>query len=160
MKPRLLILWCALATTALASSKPIAVYFWTTDVDPPIGTVTDSHPCGSVVLLETTAIPRDADWLEHETVEELDLKGNVLRTWDVPIDYYPVGTNGDWLLMNFGSYPESTLMVSPAGVLELAQLVVEPELNHLYCPGDSAHEVCITHPNFSDRYLSYQPPCT
>ena len=160
MNSLLLIMCWALSATVVASAKPIIVYFWATDVGPPIGTVTDGHPCGSVVLVETAVIPKDADWLEYETVEELDLKGEVLRSWDVPVDYYPVGTTDDWLLMNFGSHPESTLMVSPDGALKLAPQVIEPELKHLYCPANSAYEICITHPNLPDRYLAFRPPCT
>ena len=105
-------------------------------------------------------MPIGEPWAGYESVQELNANGEVVRSWTVPPSYYPVGSEGSWLLMNFGSYPEWTLMVAPDGTFKLKEPAVEPDLYHQECPGNSKYATCMVNPSNPNRLFAYRPPCT
>jgi hypothetical protein len=94
------------------ADESVFVRFWPTKVKPPANVLVDDHPCGTALTIRATMVPRNVDWIEADVIHEIDGSGRILRTWRVPIDHYPVGVEGDNVLLALGSMPDSVLAVS------------------------------------------------
>ena len=139
----------------------IPVSFWPTDLTPPSGVEIDEHPCGQVLTIRTNVVPRDKGWLEAELIREIDEFGKVLRSWRVPIDHYPVGVDGDMVLLAFGSKPQSVMTVDMDGRIEIRHSIPGRHLESRECPSpydkDFYCSVISTDPV---RMLVSSPVCT
>ncbi len=136
------------------------VYYWGTDVPAPSGVLVDGHPCGGVVLLGTDVVPpQDLPWLKADTMHELNESGEILRSWRVPVDHYPLDLDGDNLVIAHGSSPMRVLRLTPRGTLEpLPQLPVPESIE---CPGPLAGTFhCIRIPQKPTHLLAAHSICT
>jgi hypothetical protein len=159
---RYLRVWLGLiGLTLVGIAQAVEVYFWGTSESPPPGVVVDGHPCGSVVILDVNQIPPDSAWLRADRVREVDASGNVLRAWRVPADHYPVGVEGDTLILAFGSYPDSTLWVATSGAVAKGPSPKQIALEHRACPasvGDGY--ACAVISQSPVKLLAYAPICS
>jgi hypothetical protein len=155
-------LWLLVIALSAIAAEPRYdwVYYWATDVPPPKGVQIDGHPCGSIVLLGTDSVPpRDLPWLRAETIHEIDQSGQILRTWRVPVDHYPLGLDGDALLIAHGSSPIHVLRLTPKGKLEPSPELPLPE--SLECPGPLADAFfCTRIPGKPSHLLAAHLICT
>jgi hypothetical protein len=150
-----------IALSAFAATPPYDwVYYWGTDVPPPNGVQTDGHPCGSVVLLGTDSVPpHDLPWLKAETMHEIDESGQILRSWRVPVDHYPLDLDGNDLVIAHGSSPMHVLRLTPKGTLEPSPRLPVPESTA--CPGPLAGTfVCVRVPQKPSHFLAAHAICT
>ena len=92
---------------------PVSVSFSGTDMPPPADAILQDGPCGPEVIVGVSSMPLGEPWAGYESVQEITPTGELLRSWSVPPSYYPVGTEGAWLLMNFGSYPKRLFAYQP-----------------------------------------------
>lgn len=136
------------------------VYYWGTDVPPPKGVLVDGHPCGGVVLLGTDSVPpHDLPWLKAEVMHELNESGEILRSWRVPVDHYPLDLDGDNLIIAHGSSPMHVLRLTPSGTLEPSPVLPVPQ--GVECPGPLADTFdCIRLPHEPSHLLAAHPICT
>jgi hypothetical protein len=136
------------------------VYYWGTDVPPPNGVLVDGHPCGSVVFLGTDSVPaHDLPWLKADTMHEIDESGQILRSWRVPVDHYPLDLDGNDLVIAHGSSPMHVLRLTSQGKLEPSPTLPVPE--SMECPGPLAAEFyCIRVPHNRSHLLASHPICT
>jgi len=156
---------CVVSLFACTKQR-VTVSFWATDRAAPGNVPVFDHPCGRSLLLSVSAIPRDVDWLEYDRVFEINPEGRILRTWAVPIDQYPVGVDGQDLLLAYGSSPETALRVGLNGALSTSSLSQRVPLEQIECPDDfrefedSAYAICAKEPGNSGALLAYEGPCT
>ena len=144
---------------ALVSAEAVQVHFWPTNVPAPATVVVDAHPCGSVLILQTDHVPQKP-WLQADTVSQLDASGAVVKRWRVPVDLYPVGLDGDKVVMAFGSEPDSTLRVGVDGTIEVAKGAPTTFPKHAACPRLQANRACVVVSENPIIFLQYSPVCT
>ena len=125
-----------LAGSLSAQAAPLLeLHFSGTRVPPPKGVrVHDDGPCGPVVVVRASAMPRKAPWFVAEEVQELDAAGKVLRTWRVPLDHVPVALDGDVLSLSVWSRSD-LITVTPDGHLGIRKDVPPGDLPGEHCPG-------------------------
>jgi hypothetical protein len=147
-----------IATIAMADA--IEVAFWGTEVAPPAGVELDGHPCGWVVLLETPVVPPDAPWMQADRVREIDAAGKIYRSWRVPMDLYPVGIEGDTLLLARGSDPIRFFAVDQQGHIRIPPNPHAEWLSTTSCPEQFKDFACVVIQDQPARYLAYSTVCT
>jgi hypothetical protein len=139
----------------------VEVGFWPTKVHPPKNVRVENHPCGSEVIINTNVIPKRVPWLEADTVQEVDSDGQVLHTWQVPIDYYAVGLEGTTVLLAFGSGPTSVLKVTLDGHLSVGEKVPHPLPRPVACPARvDTNYACVVVRDSPRRLLAYPIVCS
>ena len=147
-----------IATAAIADD--VSVYFWGTKVEPPAGVEVDGHPCGSVVILNTSVVPPDSQWMHADRIREIDADGKTYRSWRVPADLYPVGIKGDTLVLAHGSEPIRFFSVDLRGRIRVPNESPSNWLESVSCPDSFAGFDCVSIRKSPARYLVYSPVCT
>ncbi len=151
----------ALSLLGGCATNGVLVSFWPTDVKPPAYVQVDGHPCGHSLTIRTNVVPTGLDWLEPDLIHELDESGNKLRTWRVPMDQYPVGLEGDWVLLGYGSEDTTMLMVSVDGRIKVSPTKRLPTLEGVECSAPMNKEYfCVVASDSPRRLLAYSPACT
>lgn len=148
-----------------AQAAPLLeLHFSGTPVPPPKGVhVDDEGPCGPVVVLRVSAMPRKAPWFVADEVQELDAAGRVLRSWRVPLDHVPAALDGDVLSLSVWSRKDSMLTVTPDGRLGVRKGVPPGDLPGGRCPGATGQDDrwCVRIGQGADRHvLAYPPICS
>jgi len=150
-----------LSALSASASDGVWVGFWTTDVKPPDGVQVLDHPCGTALWIKTDVVPSNGPWLEADVMHEIDGSGKILRTWNVPIDHYPVGVDGDKVLLAYGSNPGTVLAVALNGRLSVIPAPPSRFLGRRECPAPFNEQffcdVLVAEPL---RMLAYLPVCT
>ena len=127
------------------------------------------HPCGVAVSALFSRIPDEEDPAYiAEVVLEADDSGEILNTWNVPIDHVVVGLAGDEVLLDW-PWNESALALAVATDGNL-RIVSRPSTDPTIrdCPsdlgfGDSAYARCFDAPDQGTgrrRLIAYEVPCT
>jgi hypothetical protein len=154
----------ALGAALLAELAVPGIYvsFWATKVAPPSGVeVSDEGPCGPTVTIKTNVMPREADWFRADSILEIDETGKTIREWRIPIDYYPVGVEGDKVLLAYGSSPQSVLSVDLAGRLTKVEAPPKQFLKDMECPAPhKEHRYCAMVSTNPVRMIAAEPVCT
>ena len=164
MKKSALIIFCVAALEGCVSGgSSVSVSYWTTEVAPPPYVQVSDHPCGRIVSIESSRVPANTAWLRSEVVYEIDQTGTILRSWHTPIDYYPVGVEGDELRLAYGSEPPEVLVVNTSG--RISGFINQPnrELEYHPCPKSFRaidQAACVVHTKSPLRLLAHAPPCT
>ncbi len=150
-------LFCALGSVGMAFS--VDTTYWPTKVPPPAGVKVLGHPCGKVLVVKGDRVP-DEPWLEADVVKQIGSDGEVVRTWRVPTDRYPVGLRGDTLILAFGSEPKSTLHVGLDGSLKVVPGAPKAFLSRAKCPKAKGDTYCDVVPGKPPIYLHSPEVCT
>lgn len=86
-----------LEAALLAEGAPDA-----SSIDPRVRELGD-RPCGGDALARVGRIPSEGDgYLVPDVVQELGADHRVTRSWVIPIEYWPIGLEGDRLLVTIG----------------------------------------------------------
>lgn len=142
-------------------SNNVVVDFWATSTAPPPNIDLGEHPCGFIVSLRTNQVPQDTPWLESEQIFEIDEIGNVIQTWNVPVDYYPVAYDGESMFLAMGSWPNRLLEVTKSGRLSYSPNEKRPKEALTSCPAQFSDEFyCVKLPPTFDRLFAARPVCT
>jgi hypothetical protein len=135
------------------------VWFWGTKVQPPASVTRDAGPCGEIVGLKTNVVPTKP-WLMADTIRQLNSSGDVVRRWRVPIDHYPVGLDGDSVVLAYGSEPGSTLRVDTKGRIKRVPGAPKVYPKNASCPSRKGSVSCVVVSEKPLVYLEYTPVCT
>lgn len=151
----------ALVGLAACASKGASISFWPTKITPPAYVEVSGHPCGEILTIQSNVIPEGEAWLEPDVIHEIDGDGQILRTWRVPIDQYPVGLEGDSVVLAYGSEPTTVMKVSLAGRIKVVPSSRLPELEGVECPAPLNKDFfCVVVGANPRRLLTYSPVCT
>jgi len=143
------------------ASSQVWVSFWPTEIKPPANVKTREHPCGPVLDVKTNVVPNNEKWLETNVVHEIDESGLVLRTWNIPIDYYPVAVIGDKLHLAFGSRPRTIMTIDLNGRLGVVHSPPLHDLETRECPAAYKKDFyCSIISSNPLRMLASMPVCT
>lgn len=126
-------------------------------------------PCGTVAVARVTAMPDLEDGsLEPERVVEFSLEGELLRQWAIPVDSYPVGIQGDRLLINFYGSPPLWISLNGSITVEDNEISLPPT-EQIECDfsaeafPNSAYAGCTRFQDINSgesRLLSFEGVCT
>lgn len=125
---------------------------------------------GELVTVEVDRMP-DSAYMAGDEVHELDEKGQVLRTWAVPLEASPVGIDGPRLIVEIRRAEATTIIsIDPEGRLkEVPAPVMPSESAFSKCPAttnlpESGYRWCVSLPDISaagrQRLIAYEGPCT
>jgi hypothetical protein len=143
--------------------RGVELAYWATKQTPPSGVQISDHPCGRVVMVRSDHVPARADWFESDVVHEIDRQGKILRSWRVPIDSYPVGVEGDELLMTYGAESQEMLRVSLDGAISVKHRPPQKFLEPHWCSQpypDVRDAVCAPYQTKPYRALVLPLSCT
>lgn len=155
----------------VAQAQTYELHFWpgeTVEQDSRVVQIAP-HPCGTVAVASVATMPTLGDEaLKPERVVEFSADGEILNQWAIPVDTYPLGIQGDRVLINFYESPplwiglDSSITVSESAISLPPAELIECDFSAEAFP-NSAYAVCTRYPDLysgESRLLSFEGVCT
>ena len=111
--------------------------------------------------MKTSVVPADATWMNADEIREIDAAGTIHRSWRVPVDLYPIGIEGNTLLLARGSdHPIVFITIDQRGHIGTPPRPPKERVEASNCPYSFKDFSCVVIRKDPIRYLVYSPVCT